>query len=372
MQKRLLAIILTAVTLFSLLAPMTATAVDPGDKVHLYNIAESNAQGHRYHHGLTKEGTAIDMVDIFGHVRHSWGYVDVIRIGSETGPLAYCIQLGTPLGDGDYIAEDAEFNAVYRELLSSTATDYISLITMYGYSDSDPLPYLAGNFGSNTPMLGAERELIAVFAADNAILKPVVCYDVKVYFIFRITLGKNSLVGKVISASFDICGKDNGPYLYIAHFEDGQNVGEKCTLKFRTEKSASSSVASDTLNPSVASDISSPADISSSDPSESTTNIPVGESLAIDYFYFEFEVGEDKTLSITQYPTGYTAADITWSSEDPNVAAIDSNGKVTAKNEGVTVIVVKTSDGKYVQRCSVTVNPDKSLRPIIGELPGGA
>ena len=134
MKKRILAIILSVVTLLGVMAPLTASATDSGDRVRLYPAGAYNADGHRYNHGTPSSGTGIAMIDINGKVHNrAWGYIDAIHIGSYTGPLAYCIQMGTALGDDNYIAEDITFNDLWRSNLSAKARFYISLITMYGY-----------------------------------------------------------------------------------------------------------------------------------------------------------------------------------------------------------------------------------------------
>ena len=52
-------------------------------------------------------------------------------------------------------------------------------------------------------------------------------------------------------------------------------------------------------------------------------------------------------LIATIYPSNATNKSLTWSSSNTTVASVDSNGRVTAKNPGISTISVVTADGKY-------------------------
>ncbi|MBE7090155.1 MAG: hypothetical protein E7362_05065, partial [Clostridiales bacterium] len=81
--------------------------------------------------------------------------------------------------------------------------------------------------------------------------------------------------------------------------------------------------------------------------------------VALDRTNIEMVVGEQQTLKATITPNDATNKKVTWSSSDPMVALVDSNGKVTAVNKGVSIITVKTEDGNRIAQCSVLVtNPD--------------
>lgn len=84
--------------------------------------------------------------------------------------------------------------------------------------------------------------------------------------------------------------------------------------------------------------------------------IPVS-NIVINKSSLDLEVGETYTLSATVYPSNATNKNISWSSSNTNVATINSNGKVTAKNPGSTLIRA-TADGLttsiwvYVEKAS--------------------
>ena len=65
--------------------------------------------------------------------------------------------------------------------------------------------------------------------------------------------------------------------------------------------------------------------------------------------------GESETLTATITPSNATGdKTVKWSSSNEAVAAVDSNGKVTAKKAGTAVITATSSNGKSVS-CTVTV-----------------
>lgn len=72
-------------------------------------------------------------------------------------------------------------------------------------------------------------------------------------------------------------------------------------------------------------------------------------------FALGLAVGESEKITIEAVPQEYEFSDLRFSSENPNVATVDSNGNVKAVSEGNATIIVSTSDGKYSSRCSVLV-----------------
>jgi 2',3'-cyclic-nucleotide 2'-phosphodiesterase (5'-nucleotidase family) len=85
-----------------------------------------------------------------------------------------------------------------------------------------------------------------------------------------------------------------------------------------------------------------------------TAVVPV-IGVSIDKEYLSLKPGEDYSLVATIMPTNATNKGVTWSSSDPNVAAVDANGKVTGKTIGTTVITVTTNDGKYTASTNVAI-----------------
>ncbi len=75
-------------------------------------------------------------------------------------------------------------------------------------------------------------------------------------------------------------------------------------------------------------------------------------------YYLSVQEGGTGTLTIANFPEGYTAADLIWETEDPAIATV-SGGKVTGKDYGSTVVSVKTSDGIYACYASVHIGSEK-------------
>nr|MCR4624563.1 Ig-like domain-containing protein [Lachnospiraceae bacterium] len=68
----------------------------------------------------------------------------------------------------------------------------------------------------------------------------------------------------------------------------------------------------------------------------------------------ELKVGQSQNLSITIAPENATNKEVTWTSNNPNVATV-VDGKVTAVAPGEAIIAVKTVDGEKTASCTVTV-----------------
>lgn len=66
-------------------------------------------------------------------------------------------------------------------------------------------------------------------------------------------------------------------------------------------------------------------------------------------------VGASDTLEATVAPAKATNQEVTWTSDKPDVASVDINGKVTANTVGVATVTVKTKDGDKTASCKVTV-----------------
>ena len=65
--------------------------------------------------------------------------------------------------------------------------------------------------------------------------------------------------------------------------------------------------------------------------------------------------GGSETLTATVEPSNATNKNVTWQSDNANVATVDANGKVTAVGEGNATITVTTEDGSKTATCTVTV-----------------
>lgn len=73
-------------------------------------------------------------------------------------------------------------------------------------------------------------------------------------------------------------------------------------------------------------------------------------SIVLDVVEFTLEIGGTLQLTATVVPEG---TEITWTSSDPSVAAVDGSGLVTAVSSGNTVIIASAGDVKAA--CAITV-----------------
>ena len=65
--------------------------------------------------------------------------------------------------------------------------------------------------------------------------------------------------------------------------------------------------------------------------------------------------GTGRTLEATVYPYDAINQEVIWKSMEPSIATVDSNGRVTALERGITQILVTTVDGKKTAFCKLTV-----------------
>ncbi len=65
--------------------------------------------------------------------------------------------------------------------------------------------------------------------------------------------------------------------------------------------------------------------------------------------------GETSQLTATVSPSNATNKDVTWTSNNPDVASVASDGTITANKVGSATITVKTADGGKTATCSITV-----------------
>lgn len=83
-----------------------------------------------------------------------------------------------------------------------------------------------------------------------------------------------------------------------------------------------------------------------------TATIPVGV-FALNQSYISLEVGSSAEIGIKSLPSGYSASDIVWQSDDTSKVTVSSTGTVTAVAGGSAIITASTSDGKYKFSCAV-------------------
>ena len=78
-------------------------------------------------------------------------------------------------------------------------------------------------------------------------------------------------------------------------------------------------------------------------------------------------VGETETLIATVLPEDADNKAVSWKSSDNNVAEVDDNGKITAKDVGTALITVTTNGGGKTATCTLTVLYGNIMDSLIGE-----
>jgi hypothetical protein len=96
-----------------------------------------------------------------------------------------------------------------------------------------------------------------------------------------------------------------------------------------------------------------------------TTTTTAPQTVSVNRIYLETDFENNNvTLNIndkTQFkavvePANASDKSVKWTSNKPEIAEVDSNGKVTAKSKGKAIITAETVDGGLKASCMVTVN----------------
>lgn len=86
------------------------------------------------------------------------------------------------------------------------------------------------------------------------------------------------------------------------------------------------------------------------------TAVPAGQAASFTLSTADFTMNDKYptpvTIGVTFVPAGSTGT-ITWSSSDPQVAAVDANGKVSAGGKNGTAIITASLEGGGSQQCQV-------------------
>lgn len=92
---------------------------------------------------------------------------------------------------------------------------------------------------------------------------------------------------------------------------------------------------------------------------EDTPEVVAVENVSLDKKTLTVDIGESEKLTATVKPDNAANKNVTWSSNDEDVASVDANGRVTAISRGTATITVRTEDGNFAAQCKVTVtDPD--------------
>lgn len=88
---------------------------------------------------------------------------------------------------------------------------------------------------------------------------------------------------------------------------------------------------------------------------KTTPTVPV-ESIKLSKNKLKLKINETFKLTATLKPENATDKNVTWTSSNPEVAAVSDQGVVTATTAGTATITVTSKDGKVSDTCEVTVD----------------
>ncbi len=88
--------------------------------------------------------------------------------------------------------------------------------------------------------------------------------------------------------------------------------------------------------------------------------------VSFDKSTMNLNVGDTAKITATVRPENATNKELKWTSTNPFVATIDTDGNVIAAGEGVTTITAKTADGSYTANCVVTVSAVSTVVDVAG------
>ena len=83
------------------------------------------------------------------------------------------------------------------------------------------------------------------------------------------------------------------------------------------------------------------------------------EGVTLDQTSITLSPGGKAKLVATLKPDNSKSTDFTWTSSNPNVVEVDTEGNITAIKEGTALITVTTDEGGFTSTCAVTVSRDK-------------
>ena len=188
---------------------------------------------------------------------------------------------------------------------------------------------------------------------------------VKLYIIPHSFAKDNSYINSIMSKAIEICEKWNMPYLDMRKYAQ---IAMTSKNKGKYTRNANSGVG-DGVHPTepwyrtfyspvidqqlqflgagrVAASV-------------TPTVVPV-TGVSLDKSTLNIQKGESVTLVVTVRPSDATNQSVNWSTNNSNVTV--SNGMVTGKTAGTSVVTVTTDDGGYTAQCTINVT-ENTIEP---------
>ena len=106
-------------------------------------------------------------------------------------------------------------------------------------------------------------------------------------------------------------------------------------------------------------------------PDETVVNVT---GVSLNKTVLKLTEGESSKLIATINPSNATNKNVTWKSNNPNIASVDTNGNVKALKAGTATITVTTKDGGFTAKATVTVTettaPSTPTTPTVVNVTG--
>ena len=321
-------------------------------------ITESGTKGIEYRNGnvrVINDSTRNTDVQLEGSIELTGGIGPAIYlIGLKEKVIGAQIRIGIG-GEG--------------RIATHLADPEMHLIDEMDFGEETSAPFIALNSAEITTdsatieAIAQARGGVYKGTASEIPLHADVCIDIGAYFILRLELESNGLVGDLIGGgkSWELLGKDNARLfsMHVGNFDwalawankkVGWNVGTAaCTLKYVPFDSEGDAKDEEALED----EKENPGD---SGDTEDGQHIEMdGEMIVLDSVMLTASTGENQRIVIKKIPEGYTPDDLQFQSGDEKVVTVDENGNFIGVSEGSTVITISTKDGKYKAYCAVTI-----------------
>ena len=199
-----------------------------------------------------------------------------------------------------------------------------------------------------------------------------------------ITITSTASYSNISNITFDAVANDNSKPDFTLNIVDDngdvvKNIYSKYTTKtnFNTGGTNKWGVSNSDINPNVSGHMQLVLYASSSGKYAAIDNVQIthsstpAEPVAVTGVTLDkttLSISQNKTaqLTATVQPANADNKKVSWTSNNPAVATVDSIGKVTAVAEGTATITVTTEDGNHTATCVVTVTPPAAPVPATG------
>ena len=181
-------------------------------------------------------------------------------------------------------------------------------------------------------------EAKVVMDATHAASGTESCMDLKAWVPLVVYYGYDFIITKG-DDRVEIWTENNSVWKKHTHIEDGKIV-EKCTRTGATTN-PDGEPAGDGEEGGLG------------DRPQINTSLESKIYLDISSYYVALNPNTTDTLIVTSIPAGYTANDLVFTSDKPDIVSVNNAGALSAEGEGSAMIKVATSDGEFEQYCAI-------------------